>query len=169
MLESVETITSHILSLYGSKVLAYTRSEGSSQTLDIQLEKETDTAAVYIHTSEPGVSQRGGTNFEQMCVRARLMALIASASTSASWTCPSRTRRTVSRPVRITLPCRADIAPTGLPAMSRRRSRTVRRRPTVRADTHRAAMLLHLPLRIRQPHAGRGRVGHEGRFGSQVS
>ena len=47
-------------------MLAYTRAEGSPHALNIQLEKETDTAAVYIHTSDPGVSQTGGTNFEQL-------------------------------------------------------------------------------------------------------
>ncbi|KAI9596164.1 Glutamate/Leucine/Phenylalanine/Valine dehydrogenase-domain-containing protein [Syncephalis fuscata] len=54
MLESVETIASHIIALYGSKILAFTKSD---HTLDVNLVRETDDNAVYIHTSRPGVSQ----------------------------------------------------------------------------------------------------------------
>lgn len=61
-LESVETIASHIISLYGSKILAYTKNE---ERLVIELEKETDTSAVFINTSEPGVSETAGPQHEQ--------------------------------------------------------------------------------------------------------
>ncbi|RKP25932.1 hypothetical protein SYNPS1DRAFT_14937, partial [Syncephalis pseudoplumigaleata] len=54
MLESVDTIASHIIALYGSKILAFTKSD---HTLDVNLVRETDENAVYIHTSRPGVSQ----------------------------------------------------------------------------------------------------------------
>ncbi|KAI8053760.1 Glutamate/Leucine/Phenylalanine/Valine dehydrogenase-domain-containing protein [Syncephalis plumigaleata] len=54
MLESVETIANHIIALYGSKVLAFTKSD---HTLDVNLVRETEENAVYIHTSRPGISQ----------------------------------------------------------------------------------------------------------------
>lgn len=61
-LESVETISNHIMSLYGAKILAYTKNEN---VLDINLQKETEDAAVYIHSSEPGVSQIYGPQHEK--------------------------------------------------------------------------------------------------------
>ncbi|KAI8373394.1 Glutamate/Leucine/Phenylalanine/Valine dehydrogenase-domain-containing protein [Choanephora cucurbitarum] len=61
-LESVETISNHIMSLYGAKILAYTKNEN---VLDINLQKETEDAAVYIHSSEPGVSQVHGPQYER--------------------------------------------------------------------------------------------------------
>lgn len=51
--ETVKTIASHITSLYGSKILAY--SDGHKETLDIHLEKIEDDSALLIHTSDPGV------------------------------------------------------------------------------------------------------------------
>ncbi|KAI8984710.1 Glutamate/Leucine/Phenylalanine/Valine dehydrogenase-domain-containing protein [Mycotypha africana] len=61
-LESVETIANHIMSLYGAKILAYTKNEN---VLDINLQKETADAAVYIHSSTPGVSQIYGPQHER--------------------------------------------------------------------------------------------------------
>lgn len=61
-LESVETIANHILALYGAKIFAYTKNENA---LDINLERETDEAAVYIHTSRPGVSNVIGPQYEK--------------------------------------------------------------------------------------------------------
>ncbi|CAG8527997.1 12955_t:CDS:2 [Ambispora leptoticha] len=60
--ESVETIANHILALYGAKIFAYTKNENA---LDINLERETDDGAVYIHTSSPGVSQLHGPQHER--------------------------------------------------------------------------------------------------------
>jgi glutamate dehydrogenase len=54
VLESVETIASHIIALYGSKILAFTKNDRS---FDVNLVRETETSAVYIHSSRPGVSQ----------------------------------------------------------------------------------------------------------------
>ena len=65
MLESVDTICSHVISLYASKVMAYTKND---KQVDISLEKETDDAAVFIHTSEPGVSQKEGVQVETLFV-----------------------------------------------------------------------------------------------------
>ncbi|KAI8992513.1 Glutamate/Leucine/Phenylalanine/Valine dehydrogenase-domain-containing protein [Pilobolus umbonatus] len=62
-LESVETIANHIMSLYGAKILAYTKNENS---LDIDLVKESEDSSVYIHSSEPGVSQVKGPKFEHL-------------------------------------------------------------------------------------------------------
>ncbi|KAG9303149.1 hypothetical protein G9A89_000506, partial [Geosiphon pyriformis] len=52
--ETVETIANHIMALYGAKIFAYTKNENA---LDINLERETDDGAVYIHTSRPGISE----------------------------------------------------------------------------------------------------------------
>ncbi|KAJ3368150.1 hypothetical protein HDU91_000816 [Kappamyces sp. JEL0680] len=60
--ESIETIGQHIMALYGAKISAYIKNEKS---LDIHLERVTDDAAVYIHTSRPGVSQIDGPKYEQ--------------------------------------------------------------------------------------------------------
>ncbi|KAG0172561.1 NAD-dependent glutamate dehydrogenase [Apophysomyces sp. BC1034] len=61
-LESVETIAKHIMALYGSKIVAYTK---SSNALDINLEKESEESSVYIHSSQPGVSQLKGPQCEK--------------------------------------------------------------------------------------------------------
>ncbi|KAI8456081.1 Glutamate/Leucine/Phenylalanine/Valine dehydrogenase-domain-containing protein [Phakopsora pachyrhizi] len=59
-MESAETVAEHVTSLYGAKILAWSR---HLKQLDINLEKETESNAVYIHTSTPGVSDPS-TNFE---------------------------------------------------------------------------------------------------------
>jgi glutamate dehydrogenase len=61
-LESVETIANHIMSLYGAKILAFTKNDN---VLDINLEKESDDSSVYIHSSKPGVSQVKGPHVER--------------------------------------------------------------------------------------------------------
>jgi hypothetical protein len=53
-----------VISLYGSKILAYTRGEGK---IEIDLAKESDTGGVYIHTSTPGVTNREGPQIERKC------------------------------------------------------------------------------------------------------
>jgi glutamate dehydrogenase len=50
------------MALYGAKILAFTRHES---VLDINLERETDDATVYIHSSKPGVSQTSGPKYEK--------------------------------------------------------------------------------------------------------
>eukprot|EP00842_Homolaphlyctis_polyrhiza_P000320 jgi/Hompol1/1289/HPOL_005548-RA len=60
--ESVETIAQHIMSLYAAKIFAFIKNENS---LDINLERETEEGAVYIHTSRPGVSLLDGPKYEQ--------------------------------------------------------------------------------------------------------
>ncbi|KAI8873321.1 NAD-dependent glutamate dehydrogenase [Ramicandelaber brevisporus] len=60
--EPPETIAEHVLALYGAQVTAYTKNEN---VLDINLSKETESGAVYIHTSAPGVSQIHGPQFER--------------------------------------------------------------------------------------------------------
>ncbi|KAI9183335.1 NAD-dependent glutamate dehydrogenase [Blastocladiella emersonii ATCC 22665] len=62
MLESVETIANHIMALYGAKIFAFTKNEN---VLDINLERETEAGAVYIHTSRPGVSTTTGPQVER--------------------------------------------------------------------------------------------------------
>jgi glutamate dehydrogenase len=61
-LESVETIANHITALYGAKILAFTKNENE---LDINLEKESETSSVYIHSSQPGISQLEGPQCER--------------------------------------------------------------------------------------------------------
>jgi hypothetical protein len=62
MLESVDTIANHIMALYGAKIFAFTKNESA---LDINLERETENGAVYIHTSRPGVSTTTGPQVER--------------------------------------------------------------------------------------------------------
>ncbi|CDH49571.1 nad dependent glutamate [Lichtheimia corymbifera JMRC:FSU:9682] len=62
VLESVETIANHVMSLYGAKMLAYTRNENA---LDVKLEKEDDDSSVYIHSSKPGVTESQGPQYEK--------------------------------------------------------------------------------------------------------
>ncbi|KAH6562916.1 hypothetical protein BASA62_008844, partial [Batrachochytrium salamandrivorans] len=59
--ESIETIAQHIMSLYAAKIHAYIKNEKS---LEINLERETEEGAVYIHTSKPGVSLLNGPKYE---------------------------------------------------------------------------------------------------------
>ncbi|SAM05108.1 hypothetical protein [Absidia glauca] len=60
-MESVDTICNHILALYGAKIESYTQQKS---VLDFNLVKETDDSCVYIHSSEPGVSQLNGPSYE---------------------------------------------------------------------------------------------------------
>ena len=60
--ESVQTIAAHILSLYSAKIDASVNNE---TTLDINLERATDSGALYIHSSRPGVSELDGPKHEQ--------------------------------------------------------------------------------------------------------
>lgn len=61
-LESVETIAQHIMALYGAKIFAYIKNE---EVLNINLEREGEDRAVYIHTSRPGVSLLTGPHHER--------------------------------------------------------------------------------------------------------
>lgn len=61
-LEPVETIASHVMALYGAKILAFTKDEN---VLDINLEKEDEESSVYIHSSKPGVSELEGPQCER--------------------------------------------------------------------------------------------------------
>ena len=60
--ETIETIAGHIMSLYAAKIFAFIKNQNS---LEINLERETDEGAVYIHTSAPGVSQLTGPHHEK--------------------------------------------------------------------------------------------------------
>lgn len=60
-MESVEVIANHIMALYAAKIFAFIKNEPS---LDINLERENDEGAVYIYTSQPGVSQVSGPQYE---------------------------------------------------------------------------------------------------------
>ncbi|KAL9590098.1 MAG: hypothetical protein Q9203_001079 [Teloschistes exilis] len=60
--ESVPAIVNHILSLYAGKVAAFARDDGK---LEIRLDKEAADHAVYIDTSQPGVSVIDGPRYEQ--------------------------------------------------------------------------------------------------------
>ncbi|KAJ9475932.1 NAD-specific glutamate dehydrogenase [Pseudozyma hubeiensis] len=61
-LENVETVADHILALFGAKIMAYTK---HSNSLDIDLEKESDNGAVFIHSSQAGKSQADGPQWER--------------------------------------------------------------------------------------------------------
>ncbi|KAJ3395003.1 NAD-dependent glutamate dehydrogenase [Entophlyctis sp. JEL0112] len=60
--EPIETIAQHILALYGAKIFAYIKNKSA---LEINLNRESEDGAVYIHTSSPGVSMQGGPQFEK--------------------------------------------------------------------------------------------------------
>jgi glutamate dehydrogenase len=61
-MESVEAISSHITSLYAAKVAAVAREDKQEE---IRLDMEAADHAIYIDTSEPGVSNSGGPRYEQ--------------------------------------------------------------------------------------------------------
>ena len=52
--ETVEAIVNHIIALYGAKVAAYARDD---KRMEIMLDREAEDHAVYIDTSQPGVSK----------------------------------------------------------------------------------------------------------------
>jgi glutamate dehydrogenase len=60
--ETVEVISSHITSLYAAKVAAVSREDKREE---IRLDMEAADHAIYIDTSEPGVSNSGGPRYEQ--------------------------------------------------------------------------------------------------------
>lgn len=61
--ESADTIAGHILSLYGAKITEYTNRTGH---INVELQKKSDTSALFIHSSVPGVSSTSSTNWERM-------------------------------------------------------------------------------------------------------
>ena len=60
--ETAEAIANNILSLYAAKVAAYARDD---KKLEIRLDKEAADHAVYIDTSQPGISVIDGPRYEQ--------------------------------------------------------------------------------------------------------
>lgn len=62
-MESAETISKHIISLYAAKLSAFIK---NSDNLKVNLEQENESGAAYIHSSKPGVSQIDGPQYEQI-------------------------------------------------------------------------------------------------------
>jgi glutamate dehydrogenase len=60
-LESVDAIVSHITSLYAAKIAAFARAD---KRQEIRLDMEASDHAIYIDTSEPGVSRIDGPRYE---------------------------------------------------------------------------------------------------------
>jgi len=60
--ETVDAIVSHITSLYAAKIAAFARADKKQE---IRLDMEASDHAIYIDTSEPGVSVIGGPRYEQ--------------------------------------------------------------------------------------------------------
>lgn len=60
-LESVDAIASIVTSLYAAKVAAFARAD---QKQEVRLDMEAADHAIYIDTSEPGISNVGGPNYE---------------------------------------------------------------------------------------------------------
>jgi glutamate dehydrogenase len=60
--ETVDAISSHITSLYAAKVAAFAREDKREE---IRLDMEAADHAIYIDTSEPGVSSSSGPRYEQ--------------------------------------------------------------------------------------------------------
>ncbi|GAA5864051.1 hypothetical protein JCM3774_006364 [Rhodotorula dairenensis] len=61
-LTNPQEVADHVESLYGAKVQAHASHQ---DYLEIKLEKESETSAVYIYTSPPGVSLKTGPQYEQ--------------------------------------------------------------------------------------------------------
>jgi len=62
-MEGPETIASHILALFGAKIVEYT---SNSHQLQIDIQREHDAGAVFIHSSKPGVSEKEGPQWERL-------------------------------------------------------------------------------------------------------
>ncbi|TVY62927.1 NAD-specific glutamate dehydrogenase [Lachnellula suecica] len=60
-LENVEAIVSHITSLYAAKIAAFARAD---KRQEIRLDMEASDHAIYIDTSEPGMSRQDGPRYE---------------------------------------------------------------------------------------------------------
>lgn len=60
--ETVDVITNHITSLYAAKIAASAREDKREE---IRLDMEAPDHAIYIDTSEPGISNVGGPRYEQ--------------------------------------------------------------------------------------------------------
>src|SRR6202035_733569 len=60
-LENVDAIVSHVTSLYAAKIAAFARSDKKEA---IRLDMEAADHAIYIDTSEPGVSNISGPRYE---------------------------------------------------------------------------------------------------------
>ncbi|KAI9349778.1 Glutamate/Leucine/Phenylalanine/Valine dehydrogenase-domain-containing protein [Obelidium mucronatum] len=60
--EPAESVAQHILSLYSAKITADVKHES---VLDINLERETENNAVFIHTNIPGIGSVNGKNYEK--------------------------------------------------------------------------------------------------------
>ncbi|KAI9356984.1 Glutamate/Leucine/Phenylalanine/Valine dehydrogenase-domain-containing protein [Zopfochytrium polystomum] len=97
--ESAETVAQHVLALYGAKLFAYIKNENE---LNIDLERETEEGAVYIHTSRPGISAQSGPQHER-----RIDAqYLDSSSTSNAFRLESfRSQGTVSSSIATQLRC----------------------------------------------------------------
>ena len=61
-MESNETIANHIMALFCAKIQSYTKSK---ESLDIDFERENEDGAVYMYTSQPGVSNPNGPQYEK--------------------------------------------------------------------------------------------------------
>jgi len=54
--ESVDTISDHIIALFGAKVLAYTKHDPSKLVIDLENIDPSGKGATFIHTSPPGLT-----------------------------------------------------------------------------------------------------------------
>ncbi|KAJ3088057.1 NAD-dependent glutamate dehydrogenase, partial [Physocladia obscura] len=60
--EPADTIAQHILALYSAKISGFVKHD---EFLDVTLDRETDSNAVFIHTNIPGVGTVNGKNYER--------------------------------------------------------------------------------------------------------
>lgn len=58
--ESPDVITDHILSLFGAKVLAYTKHDPKQLVIDLERIDDKGNGATFIHTSAPGRTSAEG-------------------------------------------------------------------------------------------------------------
>ncbi|KAI0029457.1 hypothetical protein K488DRAFT_72957 [Vararia minispora EC-137] len=60
--ESVDVIADHILALFGTKILAYTKRDSSKLVIDLERIDEQGNTATFIYTSPPGKAVTEGPN-----------------------------------------------------------------------------------------------------------
>ncbi|TDL19702.1 NADH-dependent glutamate dehydrogenase [Rickenella mellea] len=58
--ESTDVITDHIIALFGAKVLAFTKHDPNTLSIDLEKINEDGSGATFIHNSKPGVSATAG-------------------------------------------------------------------------------------------------------------
>ena len=100
-MENVDAIVSHVTSLYAAKIAAFARSDKKDA---IRLDMEAADHAIYIDTSEPGVSNISGPRYEHRLEKKYLDAFTDSQSYRVE-TFRSPTNLSGTTPSKLTMRC----------------------------------------------------------------